>query len=768
MPMVAFCGQGRNHVAQGTWRANRLALIAGALALLAGTPAILAAAQVKNPWVLAGTTAAAAVVVVFSAVWQERYRRQIQRRDEQELHIRDGCLVLADGRLPAVHDITDPVMLGVHQTAALAGAAASSGAARTGAPAYVPRDVDDELRERLAVGGFVLLVGDSTAGKSRAAFEAVSGTLGGHVLICPSGREAIAVAVDRAAQERQCVLWLDDLERYLGAGGLTAAQLGRLLSGEGHHRVIVASIRAAEQARITADAAGDDTGRQALRDIRRVLDQAHPIRVARMFTSGELDRARAREWDPRIAEAIGYAGSYGIAEYLAAGPELLRDWEDAFASSEGPHVRGAALVAAAIDIRRAGYVSPIPRALLAPAHEHYLTDPEHAHAPREPADDAWAWATRQRRATTALLRPTETDRVEVFDYLVDNVQRRAGALGPVAEPVVRDAISFASPADADSLADTALAQGRYSLAEHAWRLAYQTRANDPSFGPGHPDTLTSRNNLANALYWLGRLEEAEREHRGVLEARIRLLGPDDPDTLASRNNLAEVLRRRGRFEESEREHRAVLEARIRLLGPDHRDTLASRNNLANVLHGQGRFEESEREHRAVLEALSRLLGPDDPDTLASRNNLASVLDKLGRFEESEREHRAVLEARTRLLGPDHPDTWASRNNLGNAVCGLGRFEEAEREHRAVLEARTRLLGPDHPDTWASRNNLAEVLRRRGRFEESEREHRAVLEARTRLLGPDHPDTLMSRDNLANVHGRHQRYGASGESAPAPG
>ena len=181
-------------MAHRTWRENRLALIAGALALLAGTPAILIAAGVKNPWVLAGATAAAAVIVVFSAVAQKRYQRLVQRRDEQELHIQEGCLVLADGRLPAVRDITDPVTLGVHRAAALADTA-PDGQAMAGAPAYVPRDIDGELRERLAAGGFVLLVGDSTAGKSRAAFEAVRGTLADHVLICPSGRDAIAVAV---------------------------------------------------------------------------------------------------------------------------------------------------------------------------------------------------------------------------------------------------------------------------------------------------------------------------------------------------------------------------------------------------------------------------------------------------------------------------------------------------------------------------------------------------------------------------------------------
>ena len=40
------------------------------------------------------------MIVVFSAVWQDRYRRLLRHRDEQQFRIQDGCLVLADGRLP--------------------------------------------------------------------------------------------------------------------------------------------------------------------------------------------------------------------------------------------------------------------------------------------------------------------------------------------------------------------------------------------------------------------------------------------------------------------------------------------------------------------------------------------------------------------------------------------------------------------------------------------------------------------------------------------
>jgi tetratricopeptide (TPR) repeat protein len=424
----------------------------------------------------------------------------------------------------------------------------------------------------------------------------VAATLPGHLLVCPSGRDAAAVAVSRAAQARQSVLWLDDLERYLGTGGLTAAQVGRLLAGTGGHRVVIGTLRAAEQARITADAAsGDDAAVQALREVRQVLDLAAAIRLPRMFSGLELDRARTRDWDPRVAEALAHSGSYGIAEYLSAGPELLRDWEDARNSAAGPNARGAALVAAAIEIRRAGHTSPVPRALIDAVHEHYLNDREHARIPRELLPDAWAWATRQRRATTALLQEAAGDRIEVFDYLVDAVQRRTPAGSHVPGPVVQAAIDAGDPADISSLGDTAYAQGRYTLAEYAYRHDWQAKSTSPSLGAEHPDTLASRGSLAIVLYGLGRLEEAEAEHRAVLEIMTRVLGAEHPETLASRSNLALALRGLGRLEEAEAEHRAVLEIMTRVLGAEHPDTLASRNNLALALRGLGRREEAEAE-----------------------------------------------------------------------------------------------------------------------------------------------------------------------------
>jgi tetratricopeptide (TPR) repeat protein len=69
-------------------------------------------------------------------------------------------------------------------------------------------------------------------------------------------------------------------------------------------------------------------------------------------------------------------------------------------------------------------------------------------------------------------------------------------------------------------------------------------------GPDHPDTLTSRNNLAAAYRAAGRAAEAIALHERTLADRERILGPDHPDTLQSRNNLAATYRAAGRAAEA--------------------------------------------------------------------------------------------------------------------------------------------------------------------------------------------------------------------------
>ena len=671
----------------------------------------------------------------------------VDAEDDPSRRATKGCLVLPGGQLPKVSQVTDPIMMGVHPSSpirdSIHGPAGESLLERV--PAYVTRDVDDELRNRVSVSGFVIVVGDSSAGKSRGAYEAIA-RLRDHVLIVPQNRDALAAALKQAAATRRCVLWLDDLENYLGADGLTRSGIAPLLMDERSHRVIMATLRAAEEAVLTYEAPGQEGGWRPRKDAREVLELGHRIRLPRMYSSPERERARAQAWDPRIGDALARADAYGVGEYLAAGPELLRDWENAWSpntDARAPsHPRGAALIAAAVDIRRGGYTSPLPRTLLDEVHGHYLQERGGSRLRPEPLAEAWAWTTKARRATTALLESVDDQHVQVFDYLLDTVQRGSSPDDHVPDSVLAATLAVSAASDAVSIASMAYDHGRYQLAETAWLTAYQTRAED--LGPEHPETLAARASHANMLRDLGRAAEAGSEHGAIAEIAARVYGPEHRQVLESRNGRAFALIRQGHFHEAEEELRAVQQISSRVLGPGHDVTMTSRHLHAMALHHLGRLDESETENRSVLAAWTQELGSEHPITLLSQGNLAAVLHAAGQLEEAESEARAVLDIRTRVFGPTHPRTLSTRALHANMLRDLGRAAEAGSEHGAIAEIAARVYGPEHRQVLESRNGRAFALIRQGHFHEAEEELRAVQQISSRVLGPGHDVTMTSR------------------------
>jgi hypothetical protein len=240
------------------------------------------------------------------------------------------------------------------------------------------------------------------------------------------------------------VLWLDDLERFAGPDGLTRAAIGRVLDGRRHHRLIVATMRDGELERHGSDDAGaGKVDRELQRSVRDVIEQAQKVEVHGAFSSAEFSRARGST-DARIIWALAHAGEYGITQCLAAAPRLLRAWRSGWGSSP----RGAALVAAAVDCRRAGLTSPLPRRLLEELHQIYLSR-HGGSSPPEPLETAWNWATTSPDgATVALLRRADQSGYTVFDYLVDSAQRHRTADDLIPRQVLVRALRYADPAEA--------------------------------------------------------------------------------------------------------------------------------------------------------------------------------------------------------------------------------------------------------------------------------------------------------------------------------
>jgi tetratricopeptide (TPR) repeat protein len=267
-------------------------------------------------------------------------------------------------------------------------------------------------------------------------------------------------------------------------------------------------------------------------------------------------------------------------------------------------------------------------------------------------------------------------------------------------------------------------------------------------GADHPDTLTSRNNLALAYRAAGRVAEAIPLFVQTLADRRRALGTDHPDTLISRNNLALAYEAAGRVAEAIPLFAQTLGGRRRVLGADHPDTLASRNNLAVAYRAAGRVAEAIPLFEQTLADFARVLGADDHATLSSRNNLAHAYLDAGRVAEAISLFEQTLGDRERVLGADHPDTLDSRNNLALAYQAAGRVAEAISLFEQTLPDYARVLGADHPRTLTSRNNLAHGYLSAGRVAEAIPLFERTLADFERVLGADHPDTLTVRGNLA--------------------
>jgi eukaryotic-like serine/threonine-protein kinase len=177
----------------------------------------------------------------------------------------------------------------------------------------------------------------------------------------------------------------------------------------------------------------EGTPRDTVRDGWDVLRLAARVEVSRLWSEEEVARAGQHGDDPRLAEAVRHAADYGVAEYLAAAPQLLSEWRDAWAPRT--HPRAATLVLAASDAPRAGIHRPLPSAILRQMHEPYLQRRGGDRLRSESLDDALAWAMTPLYATSSLLIP-DRGGLLAFDCIIDGIGKRPGTAG-YSRPFVR-------------------------------------------------------------------------------------------------------------------------------------------------------------------------------------------------------------------------------------------------------------------------------------------------------------------------------------------
>jgi len=435
-----FAGRGRE---RAWWLlvAVVLAAVLWAIAQVLGWPLWARA-------VLTGLAAAAPLVIT--------ELRARAGQDDTRAGLVDQRVAVSSGhrRLPLVHDVRLD-QLRVH-------------AARVPVP-YIKRDQQRKLEEAVGRGQAALVVGHSMSGKTRLAAEVIKRKFPDAQLLSAESGKALRELFDGELDPAGIVAWLDDLERFLGADGLTVGLLNRLTTGGA---IVVATIRVEQRETYRP---GDKLWPPEW----EVLQRFNEISLERRLSDPELVQVRETVSDPGVLAAVDH---YGLAEYLGAGPEAL----DKFENGKTVSPVGYALVRAAVDWRRTGLTRPVSGQVLATALPTYLADRPDVPRTNQAVDEGLAWATTKINETVALLGQVFTGSngpvFEAFDYLVDQLKSTST---PVPDPMWSLALEQAESAELTVIGLTAYRAGNLATAETAWRQAIdESDSEEAAFGLG--------------------------------------------------------------------------------------------------------------------------------------------------------------------------------------------------------------------------------------------------------------------------------------------
>jgi tetratricopeptide (TPR) repeat protein len=173
-----------------------------------------------------------------------------------------------------------------------------------------------------------------------------------------------------------------------------------------------------------------------------------------------------------------------------------------------------------------------------------------------------------------------------------------------------------------------------------------------NLGPDDPITLSAMFNLARTYLHVDEPEKSYELLVTVLKKREHFFGPEHPDTLMTRNELGmNLVTRKIRLHEAERLINSVHETRKRILGEEHAYTLWSANDLSKVWCELGRFEEAIALLEKTKPVVSRTLGEKHAGLTMTKANLAKVYILSGRWDSAKTLIREVRE----VVPERHPD-----------------------------------------------------------------------------------------------------------------
>ncbi|WP_161168316.1 tetratricopeptide repeat protein [Streptomyces sp. SID5910] len=626
-----------------------------------------------------------------------------------------------------IGEFTDPFALEVHE--AIDGDGASG---LPLLPLYVERQHDRWLADVVdgvvawsggqPAGALAVLVGESSTGKTRACWEALKLLPPDWRLVVPlvpSPAEALIAALPGIAP--RTVLWLDEIHRFLGGdrGEQAAAHLREVLNDPGRGPLLVLGTTWPGLWRALVKPRGDGDHGDPRAQTRALLTGRHH-RTPDTFEDADLPELRhLAVADVRLREALEKGEPGRITQYLAGGRALVDRYETATALQR-------ALIESAMDARRLGHDTPLPRVLLEASIRHYLSADQYDLVGDGDIDLALAELSEPARGTRGPLTPithrepgrprVHTDDIRLADYLDQHGRKErrtkappAGLWDALADHATRDSLT--------ALAESARNRGHLRIALRL--LVAAVEAGVPGAAVTVAQFLEDEGRPDEALTWC--LPLAEAGDVAAMDWVAGLMEATRPDeAVAWHKKAAEaggthgwlyagmLLRGAGEFQEAESCFRRAADAGVH----------GAHGELAQLLRQAGRTEEAlvhlrqeaeESGGYAVVEAATLMRRRGDSGLTVLAWLLPRAAEELGTDDSG-----FVPWAEHALIGHLAMDA-GLRTRLWSLVEEEGQDASARRDLTALLRLAEEYAKRDRPE---KDTNTPEMLRRQGRLAEA--------------------------------------------------
>lgn len=491
-------------------------------------------------------------------------------------------------------------------------------------PTYVPRTVDDSLREAIEQGlaggrWFVVVHGPSKVGKSRTLFQALTDCeLADELeLVAPANADALRSLVtpgeELPRRAKNVVLWLDDLEPFF-IDGITWQTLE-----EWHRRSAPGAIVVATYGGKGGRPVPAEHGDLLLTIVTEALQQAYEVSLA-TSSPAELQPLKTLP-----AETFALIEEHGLAAFLVAAPALDRKFSTqrhALGDPECPE--GIAVVRAAVDWARCGRVDPIERTTLRDLWPAYL--PPTVLPTDEGFEKGLDWALRPVAGTIALLQRVAS--FQAYDYIVQKLFESSDIAAP-SDVAWQHAVNTSSDLEALFVGNMAYLWGRLDQAV----LSFPRAANSEN----DVVAVDALFNLGRALDLLGRPGEALEAYGRLIERFGKASDFWFRRAVARASvNRGVVLRQLGRLEDAIEAYDDVASRFDRAEEPELQEQVAmALVNKAIAFSTSGRPLEALAVNDEVLSRFGQTATPNMSELIATTLvNKAILLNSLGRRREA--------------------------------------------------------------------------------------------------------------------------------------